>query len=411
MIRGMVMQSLRRLQREKDPPRQLILAERLREQAERARLLPGQRREVVAALESLGIRISGSKCDDDLAVGETWLPLFGPIECDVGRLRVRSAGPAGVIETALGREARDQLRRVRDVVVDRLARKGMRPRCLADRGYAVDLQCHVGEASETDGPSLGLAFAVAMLSLELEQRPRDDTAGSSEIGRDGRLRRVDRIIDKIRALCERRPEVRRLVVARSQERPAESLLAPIEWVAVESLDEAWEAFGLRPSATVMPPLDLGEIRAKLAEFQEAAVPGYGKAAWLGKALEAWCVASAAGAHPEGERLRARALGFAALFSLHAGDVDAANRYVADIGEREIEGLYPAARASLRIIRALVAIDTDEGDAVDKAEKAMSDAESLPDGDDRDLLLGRVYGTLGRALVHAGRANEEAVRWL
>lgn len=351
------------------------------------------------------IRALGGALDQALAVewrpgvGEMHVALTSPCGPSTGRLTVRRGGMAHRVEVGdgIGTSASMQVRAAFDAAAAAVARAGRGVPEARARGHVVELWTPDG--TRVDGRSLGLAAAAAFVSCWSGRAPRAEVAASAGVTREGGLVAVDGIEDKVRALRERYPYVRALLVAADQV-PALDAIDAVALTRAATLGGALEVLGLDVRAIEGAPLPSAQRKRMLEELATIQVPSYDAGTWREHAMRARMCASGGSASET-----TRALGWAALFHLHAGDLDDASGIAHELRGRELDALSDGARVWVRIVLATTAIDRDRhDDAVALAREALADAQTLR-GDDRAELLGRAYGTLGRALVHAGRSEQ------
>jgi len=375
--------------RAQDKPRALIgeLRSRLAERAPDAVTLASAQR----ALAVHGIALSPSAAVWSPECGSTYLLVVGG-GGEAGRLRAFRDGPAHA-RRLQSRSARAQLNVVFDVLTARLAARGAGIPDAEGRGH--HLRTWVPGDYDVGGDSLGVAVAVALTSLWTDQAPRADTASTAAIGADGGLRHVDGLSQKLTALQRRYPAVRRVVVAKTQEGDAPP---GIELLPAETIESALSAHGL-DLAQVCGRLDSRAARAQIESLHHERVPSYEAEQWRLRAHRArWlaeCTTTAT--------LRARALGHAALFHLHAGEAREADDLFESLDDDAVADLPAGVRVSLWINAASGKIDRDPKQAIELAERALEGAEELA-GQERADHLGKALGTLGRALVHAQNAE-------
>lgn len=328
-----------------------------------------------------------------VAPGETWL-LLGNDGGAVARIAVARRGalaPCPTVPAAAHRRAHD-------AVVTALRSRGAAPPI--DRDDELRIIGDLGPRDDVRGDSLELPICVALLSAWLGRAPRHDVAGSAAVLPGGALAPVTELPAKLAALAfEAGGAERRVVVAAQQPMP-DALPAGIIVVPTDHLLGALAEFGLEPSPAALPPRTIQDLGRRLAAFaaDHDDVPPSG--GWSSRAREAWNVAEALRGHDDlwGH---ARAMSWAMLFALHAGDVEAAETYRRSIALDVASDMGPAARIWFRIGSASTAID--RGDlalAEQLARQAVDEAASLERAIQREL-LGRALGTLGRVHLHAG----------
>lgn len=330
-------------------------------------------------------------------VGEAHVLLTGLVGPTVGRLRVIRSGPGHEVAGRLGPRATRQVHVALECLARLLADAGRGIPRLQQLGHAFAVRTPDG--CDVEGASLGVAVAAALVSLWSGTAPRADVAATAAVTRDGTLEPVDGVAQKVRALRERYPEVCAVVVAEGQEPTEVDSLEGVTLRRRHGLAAALEELGVDPSRVSSAAVPTSEVRQILAALPHAHAPSYARDRWRRHAVTARLCAAHPRLRPH-ERTRARA--WAALFHLHAGDKPDAEALASRLDERDLAELDDLDRVWIRMILATAAIDAGR-DAEALARRALEDAEALR-GAARMKLLGRAHGTLGRALVHAGRAE-------
>lgn len=250
------------------------------------------------------------------------------------------------------------------------------------------------------GRSLGLAACAALLSRHLSTTPRIDTAASAEVDNCGQLRKVEHLPQKIKALVEAHPEVRRVVVAMDQD---SAEVSGLELVRCARLEDALREVGLDPGH--MGDAGLGDHLARVKGFEATGHGQKDSREWLELSRDAW---ESMHALLEVEpRAAAQAAGHAALFALHAGDGSLASK-ACDVVRPYREEIPEDVRAWLAIVEATHRIDAEMvAGNPDAAVASARQARDLcpPLASNREVLFGMALGTYGRAHMHAGRPAE------
>lgn len=366
---------------------------------------------IAAALASAGATSAAAWRPRPLAPGETYVLVADELAGagHVARMRITTHPGRTVVAPELASGAHEHVRDARRGLASTLAALRCGP-VTSRAGIAARITTRSWTgAPRIDGPSAGLALAVATLSAWLERPPLANVAGSARVDPDGRLHAVGWIGEKITALRRRWPNVDRIVVAADQDGLPADVEREITVLRHAHLKDALPAFALVPDPTLLAPIPPREARLQLEALElrdGSQTHGHDdwhalaeRALWLGDVL----LAAGPPHTPHGVRAR----GTAALFLLHAGDVRGSDRLLVDIEERHadlVSELDPCARVALRIVEAAKAIDLDPDGAVAIAEVAVAEAELLPTQSRREL-YGRALGTLGRALLHAGRCDD------
>ena len=329
-----------------------------------------------------------------LRVGETWLLLHtGGPTAQIARLVARDprantarSGAATFRSFELG------------TVLHGLAAAAARAcrKLSADEGTAFEIAGAISSA-EVTGRSLELGAAVTLLSRALACAPRATTAGSACVRADGSLAPVTHLPEKLAALRSAYPDVRTVVVAEAQEVPADT--GGLDVRRVRTLDDALLLFGLDLGALTPAPIEDHVDRART--FETANVRAHNPEQWRRLSLDAWETSVALAPHEPAESARCRA--WAGLFAVHSGDPSASALTEAE--DPGVAAAHPAIGVFSAIGRASAAIDLDEGGKAEElARRAVSGCEALA-SQERAALEGQALGTLGRALLHAGRYAE------
>lgn len=252
-------------------------------------------------------------------------------------------------------------------------------------------------AERIDGASLGVSACIAWLSRACGVAPASDVAASAEVRSDGRLGPVEMLSEKLTALRAQWPDVTRVVISTTQEleQPLPSGVALIRCATVR---EAFAEFGL--SLDPLPECSIEEHLRRLAGFRAENARSHDTATWRDLSTRAWTTAQAL-SHDETERMNAgRARAWAALFALHAGDDQSARELSREVGEVD----DPSVAMWLTVVAASAAIDRGHfEEALTRAQAAVRDAHKLPA--EHRWIEGHARGTVGRALLHAGRHDE------
>lgn len=335
-----------------------------------------------------------------LEVGETYVLLHFPPHGAVGRIQLSpSRGSALLTVSCRGDAGRFSI----------AAREGL-SRLLQTRGcgrledicapYHAELQWEGNPEEAVDGASIGLSVAIALLSRWLGRAPRHDTAATAEVDSEGTLKPVRNVGEKLRTLAVAWPGVRRVVVAPGQF--VADVSSDIEFLFARDAVEAAGHFGLAVTTETFPATATAQLRARVNAFP--AIHDETRAStdeWARLAQEARAIANHFTLkHPEG----VRALGWAAMFALHAGDITAAEDNINQIPKDMPLSLDSTPRGWLLITRATILIDQSPADAVDTARAGLKEVAGMH-GEAYRRLYGCAEGTLGRALMHAGRYSE------
>lgn len=331
-------------------------------------------------------------------VGESFVLTWSAGGGEVARLRVERKGEPLVLEMpGLGPDAARQVRLVYQLL-RRLA--GAQHRGVP----ALGALGHVVSCSGTlplDGASLGVSVAIAFVSSWLSRAPRTDVAATARVDGAGALLPVAHVDEKWRSLQRERPDVS-LLVASTQRIEASNV------VRAAHLLEALATFRL--ALDELPPSrSTREQREReLHALGHAQSENYSSERWMDFVDRAVALADDPDCEPE---VRTMAHGHAMLFALHAGDPRRAAELSAGVQEAELARLRDSERAWVYVARASAAIDDERLDAAIRlAERAVEESHRLHATRDRREVVGRAYGTLGRALMHACR-DEDARPWL
>lgn len=256
---------------------------------------------------------------------------------------------------------------------------------------------------EIIGASLGLSVCVAMLSRAVGQAPAQDIAATARVHADGRLATVGFVREKLVALRERWPGVRKVVVAKGQE-IGEPRPEGFEIIERASVAEAVVDFGLGFDA--LPACELEAQQARLAGFAAENARLHTVDEWLALSRSAWEVSRALAGDPHEAHRAAEAAAWAALFALHGGDAGGVEDYLRVVPEAMEGALPPFVRAWKHVVAASACIDRDPAQAVGMAARAIEEARGLQGDEAR--VYGYALGTHGRALMHAGQLAEAEV---
>jgi len=331
-------------------------------------------------------------------VGESFVLTWSAGGGEVARLRVERKGEPFVLEMpGLGPDAARQVRLVYQLL--------RRIAAAQHRGVpALGALGHVVSCSGTlplDGASLGVSVAIAFLSSWLGRAPRTDVAATARVDGAGALLPVAHVDEKWHALQRERPDVA-LLVASTQSVDASNA------VRAANLQEALAAFGLALDELTPSRSTREQRERELHALGHAQSETYSAERWMDFVDRAVALADDPDCEPD---VRTMAHGHAMLFALHAGDPRRATELGAFVGDAELASLRDSERAWVYVARASAAIDDERlDDAIRLAEQAVEECHLLRATRDRREVIGRAYGTLGRALMHACR-DEDARPWL
>ena len=379
----------------------LRIASELREWSRREPLSARQHAEIRQALEAAGVGRFQDWMPKPLEVGETYLLTAGTEGGAVGRLRVLR--DATGFDAGLCSPSRAAVRSAWDGLHANLLDRGCGPPEPFGLGHRVFVTGEISSRDEIEGESLGLSIAVATLSLWLGRAPAHTFAGTARVLPDGTLERVARLDQKLQALRSAWPDVTDIVISRLQDLPSdfESRYPTLRFVRASNVVEAAEYFGLPANPEVLPICSLLHARERLDRFRVDNEKSHQAQEWLALSQQASYVATLLGA---ANTRSAEALAWAILFALHAGELDAVERYVDRIDETELSGLPNSVQALWNLHVASARIDRDAQSALTAARAAVALANAC-DSAAREELIGRAHGTLGRALMHAGHAEQ------
>lgn len=325
-------------------------------------------------------------------VGETYGVFYQGAESTAAAIAVRRTSAAGVRTRGLEPGATEQVRTALAAVWHLLNSVGKGIPNVLSQGHEV----RWSGAAWVDGRSLGLATATAALSGYLGIRPDATVAASAELDERGALYPVEHLDAKLRALAACFPRVTRVAVALDQ--PVGDA-SGIEVIRCATLADAVAVFGLDAGEAALPPAPLEELKRELAGFEEVTYTTSPKG-WEPLYEKARAIA----ADPRlRERKRAMALAWAALFATHAGRPATALELLKGVPGEVVATLGPR-RVWLAIAEATAQIDETPRAAVASARRALKMTEPLV-GEERERLLGKATGTLGRALMHAGELEK------
>ncbi len=334
--------------------------------------------------------------------GETYVLLYDGERSCAAPLIVERRAQLGLVTEGLDSGAREQSR----VALEGLGRtlhskfKGI-PGAFS-QGHSV--RCLLPhENVRIDGASLGLSVCIAALSRYTGIPPHSHVAGTAAIDAEGNLLPVKRLAEKALAAQKAFPKIAAIVVAADQTIDDEP---PIPVLRCRSLAEATPAFGLDITSTALgTSVPLSEVRVRLRSFEDLTASSL--ATWHHHYELARVVAADVRLS---RKERAMALMWAALFATHAAMSAEAIQIIDSLTNEEAEQLPPRARVWRQLIATTALIDEDPSRAAEVAATLVADADASLVAGDRFDLLGRAYGTFGRALMHCGRL-EEATRWL
>jgi tetratricopeptide (TPR) repeat protein len=396
--RAALLTSIRELERAPTPNHARLVAHELIDAMKASWVDARLARRACEALDRRGLRRDYVWSPAPLATGETYLLLYEPEWREGSAVRVRLVDSADRAE-GFGADALGAIDRARQGLAAAIGAAGRALPLGGDLHLSARLD-HAG--AEISGDSLGVAVAVAIVSRVLGKSPRADIAASAAVTPRGTLAPVRGLREKVAALRASWPSVSRVVVAKGQSCEA---CEGIEFVECEGIVDALGSFGLE--VVGLPRRDIESVATRVAGFANENSRGHSSAEWWELSLEAWeasCALSTKKAHAARS---AEAAVWASLFALHAGRPDVARAY-----REAIQGakLPPAVAAWIAIVSADERIDDDPAGAVPLAEEAVHLAQRNCQ-DPRDVWMqGHALGTLGRALLHAGRPHE-AERWL
>lgn len=354
------------------------------------------------------------------------LALTGTSLGDVWQLRVRRRSEpgdpwekSGILQTV----ARDSIRTAFEAAAACMP-QGLPPRPFED--HSVEL---VGGAfngiDAIDGQSVGLAAALAFVSLWLDASIPEDLACSAAIRSSGELMTVGFVREKTEALARLTGRPLRLLLARGNHIDFPERISTIH---ARSLEEALEFAHLAPHHTqakrdaYVPWLGSVTDRLDRLRHYRNHVEHQNLADYLGKGMDPWLVlgdrirllidslSSFEDAQTRQEVARARA--DAALAFTHGLDGFSANQMLRDLDH---DLLHP----SVRLYAGIIELDH----LLDKcSEGSRSWEETLPfitslerslaalSGPEQHTYEGRVLGTIGRVWMHQ-RKLPEAIDYL
>ncbi len=347
-----------------------------------------------------------------MSTGEAWLLLAGAEGGFVTRMQARRPGHQEEGLTLLP-DSQVALAEASEGLLRSLADLGMGGPRQSSISLGIARVDDFVMPDQVTGASLGLATCIAHLSAWTEQPTLAHVVGSAIVDARGNLHKVHNIREKIEALRLRWPMVTHLVVASDQTDAPEDQGVTV--IHCDSLEQAWGHFGLSLNG-VLAPLPVDELRSRIDRLPLERSNIGDRETWSKLALDAlsWSAAieivlRSADLPQQGvDDLRSyqfKALGFAALFALQAGDTRAASRHLDALdamiqrGEARWDDVELEVRVSVAITQAGAAIAR-QTDALGHAREAVKLAEGLG-GRLRRRLLGKAIGTLGRAILHGG----------
>ena len=360
------------------------------------------RQKLGAALESVGLDPGLARAPVSLGVGESWLLLHaGGRDGHVARLVAERRPQADRDRTPSSAAATYVTDAGVAAPLHALATVAAR----ACRALPSDLRHAVGlRIASSHGPgfamvgsSFQLSAAVALASHALGRPPVSTCAGTARVGLDGTLGAVTHLAEKVAGLRLDFPEICTVVVAEGQE------VSPVEgigFVHVRTLGEALPVFGIEIRG--LGPSLLEDHLTRAASFDQKNKRSLTPDEWRELSLEAWesCIAL----EEQEAQVSARCRAWAALFAVHAGDEQHARLIVAGANRTLLEE-NPGLAAWLAVVTASAGIDRDEFDAAVREARVAVDKSAALQGGERTAIRGRALGTLGRALMHAGKLAE------
>jgi hypothetical protein len=187
----------------------------------------------------------------------------------------------------------------------------------------------------------------------------------------------------------------------SADQDVSSYAGPLRLVPARDVLEAAQHFGLCPTSEQLPLENGIDVRARLERFQYDNERSLSTSEWVALSHQADYVARFFGAtNPRSTE----ALSWAVQFAVHAGDVASLENYFDRMDPSHFEQLPKAVQARCLIHRATALIDSGANAATQFARDGFATVLSLS-STEREELLGRAHGTLGRALMHAGQLTE------
>jgi len=380
-----------------DGPAVLSLANELQAKCAQCHSLDAEdRRRIVHALESRQLESRISATPAPFGIGETVLLLHA------ATLGHALAPRLGTVATA----ARQRFTAESRAEIDR-ARRGLMHavacacRTLPQAALASEFDVWLAGNVDIEGGSLGLSVCVALVSRGLELPPAQAVAGSAAVTPDGLLAPVQYLSQKSAALRTRWPGITKLVVAADQVVTDD---LGIEIVRCRDVAEALGVFGL----------DVGRLKAaqlddhvhRVERFKRDNARTHSASEWRRLGWEALESAEALGCAGGDRRMALEGKAWGALFFLHAGDSQTAISLVRSISAAEAAEIGGELAAFKSVIEATGTIDV--ATAAGEPERAVPvafQALELARGVNSTDLLGQALGTYGRALLHAGRADE------
>lgn len=359
-------------------------------------------RQIIDALAKHALSFAGTWAAPPLSVGETYVLVVRGGAGSVTRLRVIADG-SGLAPGAC-EAAQSFLHVAWEGTTNALARAGYGAKSPYGSGYRVMLSGRVSSSDRIEGGSLGLSFSIALMSQWLNASPDATVAASAQVAQDGRLEPVEHLVAKLRALSEEWPNVRRVIVASTQELPSIEDRFELELIPVTDVVSATQCFGLRLTTEALPFMSSQKMHERLELFKFDNDKAFSGPQWAGLAQQAAHVARSLS---NDDSRKAEAFSWALMFALHAGDVDGADYFSKQIRSEDLASLSDASRAWCQIRLTSLRIDTAPELAIDEARTALSVTLSLAPAD-QSAIEGRARGTLGRALMHAGRFDEALV---
>lgn len=270
-----------------------------------------------------------------------------------------------------------------------------------------------------DGSSVGLAAALAFVSLWLDTSIPEDLACTAAIRLGGKLGPVGYVREKAEALARLAQRPVRLLLAQE---PDEGLPEHIQPLFCASVADALKEAGLQAqidagTATYRPWMGSVADRHEMLQRYHNHVQGQVLGDYLGKGIEPWLVLGdrirllvrslTTSPNQQTRQILAQGLADAALAFTHGLDTSSAQEMLDTLRELDPSRIQPFLLVFAGIAELGLLLDACNdgrrpwGDTEAPCSKLEADLAGLSQAD-RDLLEGRVLGTIGRVWMHQRR---------
>jgi hypothetical protein len=345
------------------------------------------------------------------------LAISGAFAGDVWQLRISHRNEpgdpwerAGVLHSI----ARDAIREAFHAAAARMPH-GLPPYPFEEHAIELVGGGHTG-VQAIDGSSVGLSAVLAFVSLWLDASIPEDLACTASLRPCGKLGPVGYVREKAEALARLAQRPVRLLLAQEV---GEGLPEHIQPVLCASVDEALEKVGLKAkidtaTTTYRPWMGSVADRHEMLQRYHNHVEGQVLKDYLGKGIEPWLVLGdrirllvrslTTSPNQQTRQLLAQGLADAALAFTHGMDTSSAQEMLDTLHRLDSSKIQPFLLVFSGIAELGLLLD-----ACNDGRRPWDDTEALKDRleadlaglsqADRDLLEGRVLGTIGRVWMH------------